>query len=87
MRVRTMRNESPANSAPEAAIVPIVVGAADDAVRLAAHMRAAGFLVPAIRPPSVPDGSSRLRATVMATHTPEQIAAFVRAYQDAVLYA
>ncbi len=72
---------------PAAAIVPIVVGAADAALALSRALLNGRVLVPAIRPPSVPPGTARLRATVMATHTDAQIDAaldaFARARVDA----
>lgn len=54
-------------------ILPIVIGDADAAVRLSLALLDAGFLAPAIRPPAVPPGGSRLRITVSACHTKEQI--------------
>lgn len=50
------------------AIVPVVVGDARRAVEWAQQLERAGFLAVAIRPPTVPPGSARLRLTVMATH-------------------
>lgn len=50
-------------------IVPLVVGDEDRAVKLAAAMLERGLLVPAIRPPTVPRGTSRLRVTLSAAHT------------------
>jgi 8-amino-7-oxononanoate synthase len=55
------------------AIVPLVIGDADAAMAVAARMREAGVLAPAIRPPSVPPGTSRLRLTVSAGFTPAQV--------------
>jgi 8-amino-7-oxononanoate synthase len=55
-------------------IVPWVVGAPDRARQLAEHLRARGLAVSAIRPPSVPSGTSRLRITVTADHQPADIA-------------
>ena len=66
---------------PDAAIVPIVVGASEDALRLSEALLRQGILVPAIRPPTVPTGTARLRTTVMATHTHEHIDTFVAAYE------
>ena len=68
---------------PAAAIVPVVVGDSTDALALASALRSRGVLVPAIRPPSVPRGAARLRATVMATHTDEQIDAAIDAFARA----
>ena len=57
----------------EVPIFPIIVGDAAEALALADHMLAAGVFLLAIRPPTVPEGTSRLRATLMATHTDAQI--------------
>jgi 8-amino-7-oxononanoate synthase len=54
-------------------IVPIVVGAERAALEAAAALLREGLLVPAIRPPTVPPGRSRLRVTLSAAHTAEEI--------------
>lgn len=51
-----------------APIIPVLVGAEDAAVALSDSLLAQGLLVPAIRPPTVAVGTSRLRVTVSATH-------------------
>jgi len=56
-----------------AQIVPIVVGPPEAAVALADRLAAAGFFVPAIRPPSVPAGRSLVRASVAWHHTPADL--------------
>jgi 8-amino-7-oxononanoate synthase len=56
-----------------AQIVPIVVGPPEEAVALAERLAAAGFFVPAIRPPSVPAGRSLVRASVAWHHTPADL--------------
>jgi glycine C-acetyltransferase/8-amino-7-oxononanoate synthase len=54
-------------------IVPVVVGDAEQAVALSEELLARGTFAQAIRPPTVPDGSSRLRLTVMASHTEAEL--------------
>ena len=68
---------------PAAAVLPVIIGEADAAIALSAHLLDAGVLVTAIRPPSVPPGTSRLRATVMATHTDAQIDVAIAAFAAA----
>ena len=55
------------------------MGSAARALAASDTLRSAGFLVAAIRPPTVPPGTSRLRLTFSAAHTPEQVAALVAA--------
>jgi len=68
----------------EVPIFPIVVGEAGKAVALADHMLRAGVFLLAIRPPTVPEGTSRLRATLMATHTEEQLGRALDALESGV---
>ena len=49
-------------------IVPLIIGDASTALELAAHLRDEGFWVTAIRPPTVPEGTSRLRFAFSAAH-------------------
>ena len=55
------------------AIQPWLVGASAEAVALSASLAERGLLVPAIRPPTVPAGSARLRISLSAAHTLEQV--------------
>ena len=55
-------------AASDTPIQPLIVGDASAAVSAAATLRAAGILVPAIRPPTVPRGAARLRITLSAAH-------------------
>jgi 8-amino-7-oxononanoate synthase len=64
------------------AIHPIIVGDARRALRGAAKLQDRGFLVPAIRPPTVPEGTSRLRVSLCAAHTREEIVALSSALAD-----
>jgi 8-amino-7-oxononanoate synthase len=54
-------------------IIPLVIGDAERAVRLAANLRESGIVVPAIRPPSVPAGESLLRISLSSSHEEAQI--------------
>ena len=68
-------------SAVRAPIVPVVVGAETRAVALSAALRDAGVFVPAIRFPTVARGTARLRFTVSAGHTAEDLAELAEALQ------
>lgn len=61
------------------AIHPIVLGDAARAVAASHALAERGLWVPAIRPPSVPEGTSRLRVSLSAAHTPEQVDALATA--------
>lgn len=58
----------------DTAIQPIVIGSNEEAMRIAASLYEQGYWVPAIRPPTVAEGSARLRVTLSAAHTAEQVA-------------
>jgi glycine C-acetyltransferase/8-amino-7-oxononanoate synthase len=60
-------------TASESPIVPIIVGDPDRTVNLAHRLLAEGVYAPAIRPPTVPPATSRIRLTVTADHSLEQI--------------
>ena len=66
-------------SASETPIQPVILGGADVAVRAQNELLEAGFLVVAIRPPTVPAGTARLRITFSAAHTEDQVDALVEA--------
>jgi 8-amino-7-oxononanoate synthase len=63
-------------------IIPLVVGEASAAVRLSARLQERGFLVPAIRPPSVPKGTARLRISLTAGHGEEDVERLLAALAD-----
>jgi 8-amino-7-oxononanoate synthase len=54
-------------------IQPVILGSAEAALAAQRELEAAGFLVVAIRPPTVPAGSARLRVTLCATHSERQV--------------
>ena len=60
-------------------IVPILLGAPEKAVRLSERLLEQGFYVPGIRPPTVPEGTSRLRVSVTAAHTADDVEALLSA--------
>jgi len=64
-------------------IQPLLCGAESTVMGLSAALEAAGFLVSAIRPPTVPEGKARLRVTLSALHTVPE----VRALTDAIAHA
>ncbi len=57
----------------ETQIVPMLLGEAKTALEMERRLRAAGVLAKAIRPPTVPEGTSRIRFNVIATHGPADI--------------
>jgi 8-amino-7-oxononanoate synthase len=54
-------------------IQPLLLADAEAAIRDAQVLETAGFLIPAIRPPTVPRGQSRLRITLSAGHRDQDI--------------
>ncbi len=57
----------------QTAIQPLVVGESKDALALSGRLRDAGIWVPAIRPPTVPMGTARLRISLSAAHSEAQV--------------
>ena len=66
------------------AIQPVIVGSNTAALELAAALWARGFWVPAIRPPTVPKGTARLRISLCAAHSTEDVDALVDALAELV---
>jgi len=64
-------------------IVPALAGGSERAVAIAATLEERGVLAVAIRPPTVPAGTARLRFSLMATHTDEQLNQALAALADA----
>lgn len=69
---------------PPAVIVSVVLGAPDRATDIARRLLDLGYLVPAMRPPTVPAGTSRLRITPTAIHTEEQVEGLCTALRSAL---
>ena len=66
------------------AIQPLIVGRNEAALALAAALDAQDIWVPAIRPPTVPEGTARLRVTLSASHTPQDVRTLADALTRAV---
>jgi 8-amino-7-oxononanoate synthase len=69
-------------AAAESSIVPLIVGTPGRALDASLALEERGFLVTAIRPPTVPEGTSRLRFTFSATHTDGDVDRLIAAVRD-----
>jgi 8-amino-7-oxononanoate synthase len=69
---------------PEAAIVPVLIGDNAHAMRAMQRLLDQDVLAVAIRPPTVPPGTARLRATLMATHTDADVDLAIQAFGTAL---
>ncbi len=65
----------------QTAIQPLIIGDNNAAVNVAEYLFKQGFWVPAIRPPTVPNGTARLRIVLSAAHNETQIDALITALQ------
>ena len=68
-------------------IVPFVIGGEQAAVDASVALRHMGLLVPAVRPPTVPTGTSRLRVALSAAHTDAEVAGLATALGELGLVA
>ncbi len=64
-------------------IQPVLLGDNARALAMSAHLQSEGFLVAAIRPPTVAEGQARLRVTLSALHTEAQVDGLVAALVQA----
>jgi 8-amino-7-oxononanoate synthase len=64
-------------------IQPLVVGTSERALAVAAKLEADGFYVPAIRPPTVPEGKARVRITLTALHSESDVERLLAALDKA----
>ncbi|QLH78613.1 8-amino-7-oxononanoate synthase [Halosimplex rubrum] len=67
----------------ETQILPVLVGDREAALELGERLAEAGIVAPAIRPPTVPEGTARIRVAPMATHTDEEVARCLDAFESA----
>jgi 8-amino-7-oxononanoate synthase len=75
-RVKQFKNHK---SKFQSAIIPVLIGGENKAVKSAAKLRGQNIFIPAIRYPTVARGTARLRITMTAAHTTEDIAQLIRA--------
>lgn len=68
----------------DTAIQPLVIGRNEDALAVMSKLDAQGVWVPAIRPPTVPEGTARLRISLSAAHTLDQVDQLCRALAQTV---
>ncbi len=74
-------------AAAETQITPLVVGDAEETMEICEQLLSEGIFSQAIRPPTVPDGTARLRLTVMASHTKSELKIAAKAIARAALPA
>ncbi len=67
----------------ESPIQPIIIGASDQALALSQFLEARGILVGAIRPPTVPPKTARLRVTLSAAHAKSDVAKLIECLSEA----
>ena len=67
----------------ETQILPLILGSAEVASRFAEVLLSHGVYAPAIRPPTVPEGTSRLRISVIASHTTEDLETAIKGFEAA----
>ena len=67
----------------ETAIQPLLVGSNDEVLRLSEYLLTRGLLVPAIRPPTVPKGTARLRISLSAAHSEQDVHTLMNALREA----
>jgi len=63
-------------------IIPVRIGAEADTMALSEYLMRCGILAGAIRPPTVPQGSSRMRLTLTAAHSMDHVAQIVEAFRS-----
>lgn len=73
LRAALLENRNTFSPDTTSAIVPVIIGENEAALSASAELLERGFLVPAIRYPTVPKGSARLRVTLSAAHRPDDI--------------
>ncbi|HEX6634078.1 MAG TPA: aminotransferase class I/II-fold pyridoxal phosphate-dependent enzyme, partial [Usitatibacter sp.] len=68
----------------QTAIQPVIVGSAERALEVSARLADRGLFVPAIRPPTVPKGTSRLRVSLSAAHARADVERLAQALAESL---
>jgi len=63
-------------------IQPVIIGESSEVLQISNALRERGFLIPAIRPPTVPQGSARLRISLSASHSIEDVKQLAMALRE-----
>jgi len=79
---RGLRGSEAALASSDTPIQPLVLGGNSQAVRASAQLRERGILVPAIRPPTVPEGTARLRISLSAAHSEREVLRLAAALRE-----
>ena len=82
--LRSALQEQELKTAGNSQIVPVLIGDSAKAVTVAEQLRQHGFWVNAVRPPTVPQGTSRLRLSVTAAMDQQQLALLPRLIAEAM---
>jgi 7-keto-8-aminopelargonate synthetase-like enzyme len=82
--VEGLQKKGVAVSDSDTPIIPLTIGESEAAVKVSDKLFKAGVYCPALRPPTVPEGTARLRISLMATHTEEDIEMAVEALSQAI---
>ena len=86
-RIKLFRSGAAARGLPlmdsESPVQPLLTGSSDRALRISDSLKQQGIWISAIRPPTVPQGEARLRVTLTAAHTAEDIATLLTALESA----
>ena len=79
---RALKEDLGLNTPSESQIVPVMVGDSQSALSLAESLRDAGFFVKAIRPPTVQEGTARIRLSVTANHSLKDVRQLLEALSN-----
>jgi len=81
---KALKEDMGINTPSESQIVPVIVGESLDALKLAESLLDAGFFVRAIRPPTVPKGTARIRLSLTAKHSSEDLSHLLEALSSGI---